>query len=125
MADDTKGYLTVSNFAISGFRVLITIFLGVGAWFCVLIYNKSDGAASKEELMRSSTALWGAVTKATDAATNLTAKQAELTTATAVLQANLTAHIQADAIQTQSIHEALQVLELARGKSSQPAKQQQ
>ena len=127
----------VNTMLLPAFRIVTLGLLSILTWLAIIVYNKADVAAPKAEMQvavseakaeaaksvsdakadasRSSLALWDAMTRNTKAQSDLVDKQNGLTTSVAVLQSNLTAHIQADLVQSQAVHEALQVIELARG----------
>lgn len=102
----------LNTIVLTVFRGVITILLGIMAWFGNLVYQKIDVSVDKAELARTTARLWESIGTATKA-------QNELVTNLQVLGTQFKAHENADEVVNHSVadHESrIRVLEVARPK---------
>jgi hypothetical protein len=90
---------------------ITVVFFGLISWLLHDMSSKIDGAAARADLVEVQKSVWSAISKNTEAQSVTTATLATIT-------AELKAHKELDVVQAQAAHEAIQQLELARGRAT-------
>ena len=110
--DDFKrdeGFFSTKGIIENAFRLLATTMLGLLCWFGAQMYSKADNAASKDEVAKTTKALWDTIGTVSKAAT-------DLAQTVAVLKADFSGHEIQDQVvrQNEADHESrIRVLEAA------------
>jgi hypothetical protein len=90
---------------------ITVVFFGLITWLLHDMSSKIDGAAARGEVVDMQKAVWNAISKNTEA-------QTVTTTTLATITAELKAHKELDVVQATATHDAMQQLELARGRGN-------
>jgi hypothetical protein len=93
---------------------ITVVFFGLISWLLHDMSSKIDGAAARSEMVEMQKAVWQAISKNTEA-------QSLTATTMATITAELKAHKELDVVQATATHDAMQQLELARGRGAAPA----
>jgi hypothetical protein len=93
---------------------ITVVFFGLISWLLHDMSSKIDGAAARGEVVEMQKAVWQAISKNTEA-------QSLTATTMATITAELKAHKELDVVQATATHDAMQQLELARGRGNAAA----